>query len=52
MGTNCLLPVCCIFKVKVKPSQKLNNAPHEAWVVTNKKGDVITGHCTCMAGYI
>ena len=42
----------CVLKGKVKASQRLNEPPHEAWICLNKKrADVVTGHCTCMAGY-
>lgn len=41
----------CLLKAKVKPSQRLSNSPHDAWVAVEKKsGQVLTGHCTCMAG--
>uniref|UniRef100_A0A1X7SHI9 SWIM-type domain-containing protein n=1 Tax=Amphimedon queenslandica TaxID=400682 RepID=A0A1X7SHI9_AMPQE len=41
----------CVLKGKVKASQRLNDPPHEAWVCLHKKtADVVTGHCSCMAG--
>ena len=41
----------CSLKAKVKASQRLTDTPHEAWVCIEKKTlNVITGHCTCMAG--
>ena len=40
----------CIFKSKIRPSQTLNAQVHEAWTVIDKSGNIITGHCTCMAG--
>lgn len=43
LGTRCLL------KAKVKPSQRLSDSPHEAWVALEKSGSIITAHCTCMA---
>ena len=46
-----LVPVRLIaLKAHVKPSQRLSQKPHEAWVVFDKAGNIITGHCTCMAG--
>ena len=43
----------CVLKEKVKASQRLNEPPHEAWVCLHKKtADVVTGHCSCMAGYV
>ncbi len=43
----------CVLKAQVTPSQRLNDKPHEAWVGINKQTcAIITGHCTCMAGYV
>ena len=40
-----------ILMAKVNPSQKSAANPHEAWVITCKEdGQVMSGHCTCMAG--
>uniref|UniRef100_A0A1X7UUJ3 SWIM-type domain-containing protein n=1 Tax=Amphimedon queenslandica TaxID=400682 RepID=A0A1X7UUJ3_AMPQE len=40
----------CTLK-KVRPSQRTNDKPHEAWVGLKKDaGDIITAHCSCMAG--
>ena len=40
-----------ILMAKVNPSQKPAANPHEAWVITCKEdGQVMSGHCTCMAG--
>lgn len=41
----------CAFKCRVTPSQRLNNAPHEAWIYLAKDtASVYCAHCTCMAG--
>jgi hypothetical protein len=41
----------CILKAKVRPSQRLSEKPHEAWVgLVKESGEIITGHCNCMAG--
>ena len=43
----------CLMKSKVKASQRLNDKPHEAWIAVEKaSGTVLSGHCTCMAGYV
>lgn len=35
---------------KVKHSQRMNDAPLLPWVIIEKDGSIICGHCTCMAG--
>lgn len=43
----------CILMAKVTPSQWLCDRPHEAWVAVNKATcAIVTGHCTCMVGYV
>lgn len=39
-----------ILKAKVNPSQRSADENHEAWILLEHNGTVITGHCTCMAG--
>ena len=39
-----------ILKAKVNPSQRSADKNHEAWILVEHNGTVITGHCTCMAG--
>ena len=39
-----------ILKAYVKASQKLTDAPYNAWVCVDGSGNTITAHCTCMAG--
>ena len=39
-----------ILKAKVNPSQRTADNKHEAWVLLEWSGTVITGHCMCMAG--
>jgi len=38
------------LKANVEPSQCLNNAWHNAWVLVIEAGDVKTAGCTCVAG--
>lgn len=41
----------CLLKARVKPSQRVSEKPHEAWVAVSKQmGTVLAGHCTCKAG--
>ena len=40
----------CILMALVNPSQNAPDKAHNAWVATRKDGDIITVHCTCMAG--
>ena len=40
-----------LLKAKVTPSQKLREAPREAWVLCSKSGDILCGYCTCTAGF-
>ncbi|XP_076083877.1 uncharacterized protein LOC143054940 [Mytilus galloprovincialis] len=45
----------CVFKAKVKPTQKdktyLNKATYDVWVIMDKKnGEVKTAYCTCIGG--
>lgn len=39
-------------KGSVLPSQRVGQKakPYQAWVLCKKTGEVMTGHCTCMAG--
>ena len=40
----------CLLRAKVKPSQRLSDKPHEAWIALNKgNGDIINAHCSFMA---
>lgn len=40
------------LRSKVLPSQRVGvkTKPYEAWVLCEESGEVISGHCTCMAG--
>ena len=38
-----------VIKGKVKPSQQ-NGVLYKTWVAVKKSGEVISGHCTCVAG--
>ena len=39
-------------EVGVKPGQRVTEESHQPWVAISKSGTVLTGHCTCMAGYV
>ena len=40
-----------LLKARVKPSQRLNDEPHDVWICVNKlSGYIIAAHCTCKAG--
>ena len=39
-----------ILMALVNPSQNSPDKAHCAWVATRKDGEIITVHCTCMAG--
>jgi hypothetical protein len=34
----------------VNPSQRSPDEAHTAWVATKKDGEILTAHCSCMAG--
>ena len=41
----------CFLKSKCIPSQRINNVPHDTWVLINKEtGSIISAYCTCFAG--
>ena len=31
-------------------SQRMNNKPLTPWVIVSKDGQIVSGHCNCMAG--
>ena len=35
---------------KVKHSQRMNDASLRPWIIAEKDGCIVSGHCTCMAG--
>ena len=39
-----------LFLSAVKHSQSLSLIPSKVWVATKENGEVLCGHCTCMAG--
>lgn len=41
---------CSILMAAVNPSQSSPDKAHTAWVAVKHSGDIITCHCTCMAG--
>ena len=40
----------CLLRAFVKPSQKSPDKQHLAWVAVKVDGQILTAHCTCMAG--
>ena len=43
---------CVIVKALVNPSMRSPEKPHWPWIGIKKSGDIVTAHCTCMAGYV
>ena len=41
---------CCIVMAYVNPGQNAPEKAHLAWIGTKLDGEIITLHCTCMAG--
>ena len=41
---------CCIVMAYVNPSQNAPEKAHLAWIGTKFDGEIITLHCSCMAG--
>lgn len=39
-----------VLIAEVKPSYRLNDPAHTAWVSVQKSGKINTAHCTCKAG--
>ena len=35
---------------KVNHSQRMNDKPLTPWVIASKDGQIVSGHCNCMAG--
>ena len=43
----------CFLKAGCTPSQRLNDPPHELWVLLDKAtGSIQAAYCTCFAGYV
>jgi len=40
----------CVVMARVNPSQNSPDKAHHAWIGTKMNGEIITLHCTCMAG--
>ena len=38
------------MKFMVKPSMRINEEPHHAWVAVDYDGTILTAHCICKAG--
>ena len=43
-------PNCRLLMARVNPSQSSPDNAHLAWIAVRVSGDIITCHCTCMAG--
>ena len=41
---------CILVRVLVNPSQRTPDQPHNPWIAVKADGQIITAHCTCMAG--
>lgn len=41
----------CAVYGEIEAGQTLSKS-YEAWVVARESGEVLSGHCTCMAGYV
>ena len=39
-----------MLKAKVNPSQRSPDEAYEAWLIAKHEGDIISAHCTCIAG--
>ncbi|XP_014679849.1 PREDICTED: uncharacterized protein LOC106819776 [Priapulus caudatus] len=40
----------CVISGRVKHSQRMNDTCLVPWLICEKEGTVLSGHCTCMAG--
>ena len=41
---------CVLLKAKVNPSQRSPDDAQQAWIIAKHNGEVVSAHCTCMAG--
>ena len=39
-----------LLKADVRPSYRTTDTPHKPWVALGECGNVLFGHCNCMAG--
>lgn len=39
-----------LLKAKVNPSQRSPDDANEAWIIAKRDGEIVSAHCTCMAG--
>ena len=39
-----------LLKADVRPSYRTTSKPHKPWVAVAYSGNVLAGHCDCMAG--
>ena len=42
---------CKVLKAFVNPSQNAPASGNTAWVAVKEDGEIVSAHCTCMAGY-
>ena len=43
---------CKVLKAFVNPSQNAPGNRKTAWVAVKEDGEIVSAHCTCMAGYV
>ena len=41
-----------LLKAFVNPSKKIPKHGHNPWLIVTPQGQVVSAHCTCMAGYV
>ena len=46
----CFSDISLLNYFKVNHSQRLSEAPFKPWLAVKTNGNVLTGHCNCMAG--
>ena len=39
-----------LMRSDVRPSYRTTSEPHKSWIAVKSNGNVLAGHCNCMAG--
>ena len=39
-----------LMRSDVRPSYRTTSEPHKSWITVKSNGNVLAGHCNCMAG--
>ena len=39
-----------LMRSDVRPSYRTTSEPHKPWVAVKSNGNILAGHCNCMAG--